>query len=270
MKLLAILTAFLFSFPSLPASRQASGPVASSSTQATTLLTQSLTALVGQATPTDVTLSGTARRIAGSDDESGTSVLKALVTGEARMDLSFASGPRSEVVAISNNCLAGNWSGPDSVAHPSSNHNLMTDSSWFFPAFTVGRMVSTGKYVLAYVGHETQNGQAVEHLTAYQPSTVPLPAGVATFSHLTQMDLFLDSSTLLPAALEFNIHPDNNAGLDIPVRILFTDYRHLNGAQIPFHVQKFINNSLTLDLQFTSAVLNSGLSANSFTVGAGL
>jgi hypothetical protein len=249
--------------PTLAAAQQP----ASSSTQASQLLRQSLAALQGNTSLTDVTLSGTARRIAGSDDESGTSVVKALATGDARMDLSFASGPRSEIVASSSNkCPAGTWSGPDGLSHPTSNHNLMTDSSWFFPAFTVARMNSSGKFVLSYVGHETQNGQAVEHVIAYQSSTFQPPAGFPTFSHLTQMDLFLDSSTLLPAALAFNIHPDNDASLDIPVEIRFSDYHLVNGAQIPYHVQKFINNTLALDLQFTSAVLNSGLSSADFVV----
>jgi len=54
---------------------------ASSSTQASQLLRQSLAALQGNMSLTDVTLSGTARRIVGSDDESGTAVFKALASG---------------------------------------------------------------------------------------------------------------------------------------------------------------------------------------------
>jgi|HubBroStandDraft_6_1064221.scaffolds.fasta_scaffold05637_2 hypothetical protein len=263
---------FIISFSCfLPVAAQQSSPLAQASgPSATDLLSKSLAALTGGHPLTDVTLSGTARRIAGSDDESGTNVAKALATGEARMDLSFPSGSRSEVVAVSNKCPAGSWSGPDGVAHSISNHNLMTDSSWFFPTFTIGRLLSPGPYTLTLVGQETRNGQTVEHVMAYQSSTVQLPFGIPTFSHLTQMDLFLDSNTLLPAALAFNTHPDKDAGLDIPVEIRFSDYRSVNGAQIPFHVQKFINNSLSLDFQFDSAVLNSGLSTSSFTVGAGL
>jgi len=52
--------------------------------------------------------------------------------------------------------------------------------------------------------------------------------------------------------------------LDIPVEIRFSDYRPVSGAQIPFHVEKFLNNTLLLDLQFTNAQLNSGLSASLF------
>jgi len=225
------------------------------------LLQQSLAAQLGNTQISDVTLTGTARRIAGSDDESGSGILKALNTGEARVDLNFLSGSRSEVVAVANKCLSGSWSGPDGIPHAISTHNLMTDSSWFFPAFTLGRLNSSAKYTIVTVGHETHNDQAVDHIIAYQSSSVQLPPGVPSFSHLTQMDLFLDSGTLLPTALTFNIHPDNDAGLDIPVEVRFSDYRVVGGVQVPFHVQRFINNSLSLDLQFQNASLNTGIAA---------
>ena len=61
------------------------------------MLQQSLAALQGNTSLTDVTLSGTARRIAGSDDEFGTGIFKALAVGAARMDLTLSSGQRSEV-----------------------------------------------------------------------------------------------------------------------------------------------------------------------------
>lgn len=125
---------------------------ATTATQASLLLQKAYTALSGGQTLSDVTLSGTARRIAGSDDETGTAILKALATGEARMDLTLPSGARSEVRAASTSGQAGNWSGPDGLSHSISNHNLMTDSSWFFPAFTLGRLLASGNYVVSYVG----------------------------------------------------------------------------------------------------------------------
>jgi hypothetical protein len=242
---------------------------ATSSTQALLFLQRSAAALDGGQTLTDVTLSGAARRIAGSDDESGTAVLKALLIGPARVDLSFASGPRGEVVSTGDKCLVGSWIGPDGVSHPISNHNLMSDPSWFFPAFTVARLASPAKYVVSWIGTETWNGRSVEHLSAHQPFDMQLPPSLPSLSHLTQMDLFLDSSSSLPARLDFNVHPDDNMRLDIPVEIVFSDYRIVNGTQVPFHVQKFLNNSLDLDLQFDSATLDSGLSSSDFVV-AGL
>src|SRR5436190_719013 len=94
-------------------------------------------------------------------------------------------------------------------------------------------------------------------------SRIPSPT---TTQHLTQIDLYLDTTTLLPAALTFNIHPDNDMGLDLPVEIRFCDYRQVNGAQIPFHVQKSLNGSSLLDLQFQTVTLNSGLTPGAFSL----
>jgi len=164
---------------------------------------------------------------------------------------------------------AGAWSGPDGVSHAIAFHNLLTGPAWFFPAFPISSGLSAG-YLATYIGHETRNGQPVEHLMVSQAPTTSAPPGALSFQHLSQVDFFLDSSTFLPAAITFNVHPDNNALLNIPVEIGFSNYTVVNGVQVPFHIQKLINNSLTLDLQFNSAVLNSGLSASTFTVGAGL
>jgi len=80
------------------------------------------------------------------------------------------------------------------------------------------------------------------------------------------MEIYLDASTSLPAAVSFNTHPDRDASRDIPVEITFSDYRLVNGVQIPFHVQKYFNGSLILDMQFERADLNTGLSPSSFSV----
>ncbi len=248
------------------AAQQATTPASANSTQATALLSQSAAALTGGVAVTDVTLSGTARRIAGSDDESGTAVLKALATGESRIDLTLPSGLRREVRALSNNCQVGIWTGPNGVAHPISNHNLMTDSSWFFPALTLARLLGSQSYVFSYVGAEARNGPPVQHLQIWQASTFQMPAHMPTPEHLSQMDLFLDSTTLLPAALTFNTHPDGDMGLDIPIEVRFSEYRIVNGAQVSFHVQKFLNKSLVLDLQFQTTALNTGLTSAAFGI----
>jgi hypothetical protein len=236
-----------------------------SSPRALLLLRQSLNALAGSQTMTDVTLSGTARRIAGSDDDTGTAVFKALASGAVRTDLTLSSGQRSEACDFSAATPAGTWSGPDRVSHPVAFHNLLSEPAWFFPAFAIARRLSSSGYIATYVGHETHIGQAVEHVSVSRTSPVPTPPVGVSFEHLSQVDFFLNSMTLLPSAIAFNIHPDNNALLDIPVEIRFSDYRAVNGAQIPFQVQKFLNNSLVLDFQANSVTLNSGLSATQFT-----
>jgi hypothetical protein len=263
MKLLAAFAALLFTFPNLPASQQVS-PVASSSTQATTLLAHSLAALTGQAAVTDVTLSGAARRIAGSDDDTGTAVFKALASGAGRMDLSLSSGQRSEVCDLSAATPAGAWSGPDRIFHPIVLHNLFSEPTWFFPAFAITHKLSASSYVATYVGHETRKEQAVEHISVSQISSAQFTPGSPLLQHLTKVDFFLNSDSLLPVAIAFNIHPDDNALLDIPIEIEFNDYRVVSGAQVPYHIQKYLNNGLVLDFQAQSVTFNTGLTAAHF------
>jgi hypothetical protein len=123
--------------------------------------------------------------------------------------------------------------------------------------------------ITTYVGAETLDSQKVQHVfVTQQPPTSSLTADI--FPHLTQVDLYLDSSTFLPAAMSFNIHPDDNELVDIPIEVRFSDYRPVNGTQVPFHIQKFLNNGLLLDFQADSVALNSGLAASSLVSPSGL
>jgi len=255
----AVIGVFVCCFLSISLSGQQA-----TSSQASLYLQQSLSRLEGSTSISDVTLTGSVRRIAGSDDESGTATLKAVSNGSARLDFDFPSGPSIEV----SNLFAapdGTWSGPDMLHHAIASHNLFAEPAWFFPTVAVGRRLSSN-FVATYIGNEMLNGQAVEHISVVQSIPFPDTPRGPTRARLSKVDFYLDSTTLLPTALSFNVHPNNNSLLDIPVQVLFSDYRSVSGAHIPFHVQKFLNNSLILDLQFQSASINSGLSANTFSI----
>jgi len=235
--------------------------------QGATVLVQSLSAMAGTTSISDMTLTGTARRIAGSDDETGSAVLKALATGQSRMDCALPSGQSSEIRSFdSNGNPAGAWIGPNGASHAMSSHNLMTSSAWFLPALALGGVVSSQNYSVSYVGPETKDGISVTHLAIIQPFVAASSSTAALMEHLSQMDVFLDATTLRPVALDFNIHPDNNALLDIPVEIRFSDYTAVNGVQVPFHIQKYLNNNLILDIQLQAAALNTGLGASAFAI----
>jgi len=253
---LLLLATFLIS---IPAAAQPQGDP-----QAFALLQRAYAALSGGQAISDVTLTGTARRVAGSDDETGTATLKALATGAGRLDHTFPSGQRGEVRNTSANPPSGSWSGPDRISHPIPYHNLITDPTWFFPVFLIGRVLSTSNYVEAYVGRETRDSVAVDHVTLSQKFATSSQAG-ALLQHLSQIEIYLASGTSLPVALTFNVHPDNDAGLDIPIEIRFSDYHTVGGAQVPFRVQKFLNNGLVLNLQFQTVALNTGLTASAFS-----
>jgi hypothetical protein len=226
-----------------------------------------LSQLEGNTSISDVSLTGSVRRVAGSDDESGSATLKALSSGAARADLSLSSGTRSELQSLSaaSGTPTGNWSGPDGIAHPIAFQNLLSEPAWFFPAFAISRRLAAG-YVATNVGIESIDGNSVDHISVCQSSSLPTSVGIPSIQHLTQVEFFLDPATLLPLAISFNTHPDDNVLLDIPVEIRFSDYKLINGVQVPFHIQKFFSGSLSLDVQVQNVVINSGLSASEFTI----
>lgn len=265
--------------------------------QAIALLQKSLAALTHGESVTDVTLTGTAHRIAGSDDETGTVTLEATSAGDSRVELSFSSGNRIEIRnhsafplpgALPSTMPAsvaqmpqpvGAWSGPDGILHGMASHNLMTDAAWFFPALALERLAASKTYVLSYFGQETHNGAVLLHVSAMQQfaQNTPTATGGNTVGpnpsqlqelveHLSQMDFYFDPNTLLPAALDFDQHPDGNALSDIPVEVRFSDYESVNGIAAPMDIQKYVNYGLALDLQISDTAINSGLPASAFAV----
>ena len=234
-----------------------------SSQQAATLLAQSVKALAGSTSVHDVTLTGSVEWFAGSDDETGTITYKGLV-GTYRTDMAFRNGTRSEIVSPVDGAPSGSWIGLDGVAHPIGNHNLMADAGWF-PVFTLASLLSAANSTATYIDQETRNGSTVIHITAAQQFPFLSGDAATRMQHLTQVEIYLDSSTLLPVSYVYNSHPDDNLLLDIPTEIDYSNYQNFGGALIPLRVQKSVNNSLSFDLQFQNASINTGISPTQIT-----
>jgi hypothetical protein len=149
-------------------------------------------------------------------------------------------------------------------------HNLKAEGVWFSPALLFSRLLADKARAFQHLGTALVEGQPLEHIKVRDGNpTVPdkAPAQVAQLTqHLTEMDLYLDPNTSLPMKLAFNEHPDNDASRDIPVEIRFSDYRAVDGTQVPFRLQKFVNGTLLLDVRVELATLNSNLSASTFAV----
>ena len=256
---------FLLIIPTaVPAPGIAFWPLQSTPSVASPLLQAALAALSPRVAITDITVSGSVEYTAGSDDETGTFAIKALAPGASQISLSLPSGQRTEILNRSANPPVGSWTGPDGTSHPIAYHNILGEPVWICPFVTINAALSNPQSVTVYVGPETKNGEAVQHVSIYQ--MLPGAAdGAPLFQHLTQLDMYLDSSTSLPSFVDFRVHPDNNVGMDIPVEIQFSDYRVVNGAQVPFHIQKYVNGSLLFDFQSSSVVINSGVSLSAFS-----
>jgi hypothetical protein len=225
------------------------------------VLQGSLTAMIGRTPIQDVTLTGSVTDSSGSKPSIGTVTARAIFPGNSRVDFSLAGGTLSEVRMKSASGITGSWTMGDGVMHPIPQHNLMTESAWFFPVFALNNLLTNPAMAINYVGQE---GTLV-HFIAYEIPTAASPDVAATTKHLSQIDVYLDAATLLPSKLSFNVHPDNNALLDLPIDVQFSNYQTVNGVNLPFHIQKFLNRALISDLQIQSATFNTGLTATAIS-----
>ncbi len=207
----------------------------------------SAVALLGAAGLRSVTLSGNAKSVAGSTEDTGPFTAHCSIDGASNLSLQFAAHPRSENRQESESIPSGYWVDEFGHHHPMASHNLYTPESWFCPAVVLLRVLQTNNVDIEVVGEESKNGRTVAHFTM---EALPVGTGPAEKLrvHLSHLDIYIDPSTSRPESLEFNIHPDNDASTDIPVEIRFSGYAQSDGVWFPSEIQQYINNSLALDL----------------------
>lgn len=232
---------------------------------AITLATQAISALTSGSSMQDVTLSGNVIRIIGSDRESGSATFYAKGAAESRVELDLSGAQWVDVRTSANGIPGGQWSRGSKPPVTMAQHNAWTDAAWFFPALSSLAEISNPNYGFAYIGSEQRDGLSVEHLRVAQTYASGVK-GFPQVPRLSAMDFYLDPTSKLPLFETFNIHPDQDAKIDIPEEIRFADYRLIDGVQVPFHIQKLINGGLALDITITNATVNSGLTDSLFSL----
>jgi hypothetical protein len=234
-----------------------------SDSQAVLLATQAQAAMGGGAV-SDVVLNANAQWTIGGTSASGSATLKAKGLTEARLDITAGAVSRSEIRNDANG-PGGQWIGPDGTHHPIAPHNCWAPAPWFAPHGMVQAM-SAVNAVLHFAGRETRNGISVDHVQFHPANIEKDPELARELEKLATADVYFDASTHLPAALLFNTHPDNDTGRDIPVEIRFSDYRNVEGVMVPFHIRRYLQGVLNLDLTVTAATINQGLADSEFAL----
>ncbi len=232
------------------------------SVQAVALISQSLNAISGSVPLTDITLQGAVTLTAGADTETGSISLQATSRDESRVMLDLSTGQRQQIRFGQQ----GIWEGSDGQAHAMALHNCLTDAAWFFPALTLKAALANPSIGITYVGPETLEGEPVQHIELVSFPAGQSPATTSQIEQLSAMNVYLDASSGQPVALDFNLHPDDDAGVNIPVEIRYSGYAVMNGVRVPAQIQEYIENTLTLDIEVSSATVNSGLTDGVFAL----
>jgi hypothetical protein len=264
------LSAFVFSPLMLAQGQNTSSPASNQSfapgtdPQASSLALQAIAALQGKSVIHDITLTGNATWGTG-DGQTGTVTLRAFGSTESRIDLALPDGTRTEIRDASAGYAQGQWTNPDGTAGMFASHNMMTDAVWFFPALM--SLAPNPNTILTYVGLENLDDHSVQHIRSYV-ATSDSSSGTSN-QQLSTMDFYLDPSGLVPYAVIFNQHPDGNRLVNIPIKVVFSNYQAIAGVLVPMHIQRFMNNASILDITLSSAQFNTGLATADFAVAGG-
>jgi hypothetical protein len=233
----------------------------SSDPQALSIAQKSLAALTGGVAVADVSLYGSVTSISGSDNETGTAVMQAKGGSESRIDLTLNGGTRSDVRNVVSGIPGGAWQKSGDAATRYASHNCWTDATWFFPAFSSLSRFSDPNFLFTYIGPETWSDLSTVHLRVQQLSSkFPL------VSQLSATEFYLDPATFLPLGIAFQSHSDTDVNVNIPTVIRFANYQSISGVQVPFHIQRMFNGTVTLDMIATRTIINSTLLDSIFTL----
>lgn len=252
----------LLNLMTIPAPAQTTAPVSDPS--AVALANQALQALTGGTAVQDITFQGSANYTIGSNQQTGAATLVARGPLESLLTLSLPAGQRKEF----RNGAAGVIVGSDGAAHAMAANNCYVDADWFFPALSLAALATDPTLIVTLVGPETHNGQQVQHLTLFHYPAGQSPSMTSLVQRVSRMDLYLDATSLLPAALDFSVFARNDpaASVSIPTEIRFSAYQPFGGVSAPTRIQKYVVNSLVLDFTATSAQVNCGVADSTFTL----
>ena len=238
----------------------ASGTTTSSTgTTATTLLNQLSTAFSGGNVVNQVQLTGNATWQVGSLNDSGTATLSAASTGSAQLQLSLsASGQRTETQSGEGINLSCTWTGADGTTHAIDPGNCWRPMLWFLPPLSLQPSLVSSSLGAVDLGTSTVGFGTTTY--RHLQSQLVLPdmssALASTMMQRSTADLGLDPTSLLPAVLAYTIWPDNGAAIPIAIEIHYANYQLINGVQVPFSIQRYVNGSLQLQITVTSAQVN--------------
>jgi hypothetical protein len=223
------------------------------------VISQLSTAFSGGRAFQRVQISGDAAWYAGSQEDSGTVTLTASSDGSSQMELNLAAtGKKTETqsgVGSSSNCQ---WSGADGVAHRVDHGNCWRAIPWILPAIALHPSVLSSQYRFTDIGAgAVGSGTGVYRHVQGRLAQSGFSGMIDRENKArSTTDIGLDPVTHLPAVLAYSVHPDSGAPLQVTFEVRYSDYRAVEGAQIPFHIERYVNGSLQLDIHVTSAVIN--------------
>jgi len=218
---------------------------------------QNFLATLGPA-PQDVTLTGNVSLSEGSTQETGSIRMLALGSNYSREELSFVDDSR--VIVFSQGAAISKQNAKATKLN--SAIALMAQSS-LFPSSILAGMLNNPDVSVQYSGLESLGSAQAHHFIL--TDTFRSSPDLQDFSKLTQRDLWVDSSSLLPVQLSYALSTGAGSGdIAVPVTVTYSDFAVSAGVTYAQHIGVSLNGTPWLSVSVTSISINSGLSPSEF------
>lgn len=246
-KLFAVISIFLLLCSELRAANDPTGA-------GVNLLGQIAKAFAADTAVSNVKLSGTAQWYAGSLQDYGNATLVAASDGSSQMQLQMAKmGSRTESQTGVGPSMSCQWAGADAVPHVFGSSNCVRPIVWFLPAVALQQSSLLTILTASDLGI---GADTYRHAQLQFAATALVPGSGSEAMQASTTNLALDPASFLPQVLAYRVSPDNGSPIAVPIEVHFSDYRLVNGAQLPFRIQRYLNGTLQLDVTVTSAEVN--------------
>jgi len=206
-----------------------------------------------------IQISGQVIKHSGSTEDTGTVQLSAENNGSSQMSILFSSsGQRTESQTGTGLDAICQWTGTDGIAHAVPSGNCALSALWFLPAFSLQPSLLPANLSIEEFGIETvgQSSNLYRHLRSRFLSTSASDEISTSVSEQSKAEIGLSPDSGLPAVLAYSMHPDDGSPVQVAIEIRYSDYRIIDGVRIPFHIQRYINGALQLEILASSAQIN--------------
>jgi hypothetical protein len=226
--------------------------------QAVTLLQQSIAAIAKTA-PSDSSATGIVTLVEGSTTEDGTVQI-----------LTFGTSATGEILSLSNEQRTTIYSSgavKETKGNLSVNPSMelaLTDQCMDFPLPFLMFALSNPEESIHYIGLETLDGQAVQHLQVWNSfASKPRLQPLSTFS---EKDIWIDPASNLPVKISWSRRAGGQGEPAFPVEVSFSNYTNSSGILYPFLIKKSFNGTPWQTITIQSVSFNTGLTATQFSV----
>jgi hypothetical protein len=182
----------------------------------------------------------------------GTFVYDVTGVGRSKLQLNLGERTRTEIASGYGEQPNCSWTDAKGTSSAVATHNCLTSVPELLPLASA----QPAQIALAY----KLSGDS-RALTSVRKHAQDDKDTNATLESLSEASLVIDEKTQLPAKLTYSTHPDNDFSTSIPVEVTYSDYREMNGINIPGSIKKSVNGTTVLEFTVTSAQINTGTEA---------